>query len=68
MQDVLKVLPFTWFFGVEQFQEFLDERGSDMDLQGLYVSAIIDDQLQEELVDGLQMWPSGVGQGFFLHK
>lgn len=39
-----------------------------MDLQGLHVSAIVDDQLQEEFIDRLKVWPSGVHQElFFFH-
>jgi len=37
-----------------------------VDLQGLHVSAIVDDKLQEEFIDRLKVWPSGVHQELFL--
>ena len=62
VQNVLEVLSFTGLLWVEEFEELLDERGSDMNFQGLDVSAIVDDQLQEEFVDWLQVWPGWVDQ------
>ena len=67
VKNVLEVFSLSWLFGVEQLQELLNERGSDVHLQSLDVCAVVDDQLQEELVNWLKMWPSRVSQGLFLH-
>ncbi len=45
MQDVLEILPFSGLLRVEEFEEFLDERGSDVHFESLDVSAVVDDQL-----------------------
>lgn len=67
MKNILEVLALSWLLGVEQLQELLDEGRSDVHLQGLDVSAIIDDQLQEEFIDGLKVGPSRIGKRFFLN-
>ena len=66
--DVLEVLPLPRFFGVEELEELLDEGRSDVYLKGLHISTIIDDELEEELVDGLQVEPGWVGKCLFLHE
>lgn len=53
VENVLKVLPLSGFFRVEELEEFLDEGWSNVDLEGFDISAIIDDELKEELIDGL---------------
>lgn len=68
VKDVLEVFPLSRLFGVEQLQELLNERGSYVHLQSLDVCAVVDDQLQEELVNRLKVWPRRVSQGLFLHK
>lgn len=45
MKNVLEVLPFSWLLRVEKFEEFLDERWSDMHFESLDVGAIVHDQL-----------------------
>lgn len=68
VEDVLEVLPLPGFFGVEELEELLDEGRGDVYLEGLHISAIIDDELEEELVDGLQVEPGWVGKRFFLRE
>jgi hypothetical protein len=68
VQDVLQVLSFSGLFGVEEFQKFLNEGRSDVHLEGFHICAIVDDELKEELVDGLEMRPGGIGERFFLSK
>jgi hypothetical protein len=43
MKNVFEVLPFSWLLRVEKFEEFLDERWSDMHFECLDVSAIVND-------------------------
>ncbi len=37
-----------------------------MHFQGFDVCALVDNQLQEELINRLQMWPGGVNQQLFI--
>lgn len=60
MKDILEVVSFDAFFAVEEFEEFLDELGGHVDLEGLHVDCLVDDQLEEELVDALEVGPGGV--------
>ncbi len=39
-----------------------------MDLQSLDVSSVVNDQLEEKFVDGLEVRPGRVGQSFFLNN
>ena len=66
MKNVLQILSFTGLFRVEQFEELLDEGRSDVDFESLDVCSVVDDQLQEELVNWLQVWPGGVDQKLLL--
>lgn len=60
VKDILQVVSLDSFFGVKQLEELLDELGRYIDLEGLHISRLIDDQLQEKLVDALQVRPRGV--------
>ncbi len=55
VEDVLEVFSLSGFFGVEELEELLDEGWSDVYFECFDISAIIDDELEEELIDGLQM-------------
>ncbi len=68
MQDILEVLPFAWLLRIEQFEKLLDEAVGDEDLECLDVSSFVDDELQEELVDGLEVRPGGIHKYFILNK
>ena len=61
VENILEVFPLSGFFRVEELEELLNEGWGDMYLEGLDISAIIDDKLKEELIDGLQMEPGWVG-------
>ena len=65
VQDVLQVLSFLWLFGVEQLKELLDELVSNESLQALDIGGIVDDELEEEFVDWLEMWPTWVDNDLF---
>ena len=67
MEDIFEILSLSWFLGIKKLQKFLNEGRSDVHLQSFDVGAIVDDELQEELVDGLEVRPCGVREGFFLH-
>lgn len=60
MKDVLEVFPFSWFLRVKQFEEFLNEAVRNEHFQCLDICRLIDNELQEEFIDGLQVWPSRV--------
>lgn len=60
MKDVFEVFPLSGFFRVEEFEELLNEGGGDVHLESLDICTIIDDELQEELVDGLEVEPGWV--------
>ena len=60
MKDILEVVTFDGFLTVEKLQEFLNELWCDVDLQRTDFDALVDYQLQEELVDTLQVGPSGI--------
>lgn len=53
VEDVLEVFSLPGLFGVEKFEKLLDEGGSNVHFERLDISAIIDDELQEELIDRL---------------
>lgn len=60
MKDILEVVALDGFLTVEKLEEFLDELGCDVHLQRTDFDALVDHQLQEELVDTLQVGPSGI--------
>lgn len=60
MEDVFEVVTLNGFFTVEKLEEFLDELGCDVNFQRTNFDALVDDQLQEELVDSLKMGPGGI--------
>ena len=60
VKDVFEVVSFDGLFGVEELEELLHELGSHVDFERLHVDCLVDHQLQEELVNALQVWPSGV--------
>jgi hypothetical protein len=60
VENVLQVFSLLWLLGVEQLEELLDELVGDEGLQALDIGGIVDDQLEEELVDWLEVWPTWV--------
>jgi hypothetical protein len=68
VEDVFQVFSFTRLFRVKELEEFLNERGSDVDLESLDIRSIVDDELQEELINRLKMRPGRVRQSFFLNS
>lgn len=66
VEDVFEIFSFPGLFGVEQFQELLDEGMGHKDLQGLDIHGIINDQLKEKFVDRLEMGPGRVNDDFII--
>lgn len=66
VENVFEVLAFSGLLWVKELQKFLDERGSDVHLEGLDVSAVVHDKLQEKFVDWLQVGPGWVDQKLLL--
>ena len=60
MKNVLKVISLDRFFRIEKLEELLDKLRSDVHLERSYLNCLINNQLKEELVDTLEMWPSWV--------
>lgn len=67
MQDVLKVISLDRLFGVKELKELLHELGSNIHFQRSNLNGFVDNQLQEELVDTLEMRPSGLNLIFLLY-
>ena len=53
MQDILEVVTFYRFFGIEEFEELLHELRRNVDLQAAHFNAFVNNQLQEKLVNSL---------------
>jgi hypothetical protein len=68
MKNVLQILPLSWFLRIKKFQKLLDEGRSNVHLKRFDIRAIVDNELEEELIDWLQVRPSGVRQCFFLNR
>lgn len=68
MKDILEVVTFDGFFTVEKLEELLHELGCDVHFQGTDFDALVDDQLQEELVDTLEVGPRGIHILFSLNS
>lgn len=64
VKNILQVLSFLWFFRIEQLKELLNEFVSDESLQTLDISGIINNQLEEEFINWLEMWPTWVEDDF----
>ena len=60
MKNVLKVISLNRFFRIEKLEELLDKLWSDVNLERSYLNCLVDNQLKEELIDTLEMWPSWV--------
>ena len=67
MKYILEVITLDGFLTVEKFEEFLHELRCYVHLQRSHFDALVDDQLQEELVDTLQVGPRGIHILFSLH-
>jgi hypothetical protein len=68
MKDILEVITLYGFLTVEKLEEFLHELRGDIDLQRSHFDALVDDQLQEELVDSLEVGPRGIHILFSLNS
>lgn len=64
VEYILKIFSFSGFLSIEELKEFLDEWVGDENLQGLNISSLINDKLEEEIVDGLEMWPGQINKYF----
>lgn len=64
VEYILKIFSFSGFLSIEELKEFLDEWVGDENLQGLNISSLINDKLEEEVVDGLEMWPGQINKYF----
>lgn len=64
VEYILKIFSFSGFLSIEKLKEFLDEWVGDENLQGLNISSLINDKLEEEIVDGLEMWPGQINKYF----
>jgi hypothetical protein len=60
MKDILEIITLDGFLTVEKLEEFLHELRCYVNLQRSNFDALIDHQLQEELIDTLQVGPCGI--------
>jgi hypothetical protein len=60
MKNVLKIISLDRFFGIEKLEELLNELWSDIDLKRSNLNCFVNNQLKEELIDPLEMWPCWV--------
>jgi hypothetical protein len=65
VKNILQVVSFDTFLGVEQFEELLDKLRRYINFEALYISGFVDNQLKEKLIDTLKVGPGGVNL-FFL--
>lgn len=65
MEDVLQIFSFSGFFSIKELEELLDKGVCDENLEGLNISSLIDNELEEKIVDGLEVWPGKVNKDFF---
>jgi hypothetical protein len=68
MKDILEVITLYGFLTVEKLEEFLHELRCYVHLQRSHFDALVDDQLQEELVDSLEVGPRGIHILFSLNS
>lgn len=57
MKNVLKIVSLNRLFGIEKFKEFLNELWGDVLFEGSNFDSLVDDELEEEFIDTLNMWP-----------
>ena len=67
VENVLEVVSLNGFFGVKKFQEFLDELRGNVNFEWSNFNCLVDDELKEELIDTLEMWPGWFDLIFLLH-
>ena len=60
MKDILEVITLYGFLTVEKLEEFLHELRCYVHLQRSHFDALVDNQLQEELVNALEVGPRGI--------
>lgn len=64
VENVLEIFSFSGFFSIEELEEFLDEGMCDENLERLDISSLVDDELEEKIVDGLEVWPGKINKNF----
>ena len=66
VENIRKIVPLDGFFGIEELQELLHKLWGDVNFERSYLYSLVDYELQKELVDTLEMWPSWIYLIFLL--
>ena len=64
MEDRLQVVPFARIFTVEQIKEAVDKVLRDVTCDHIVAKVGSQDELEKQLIDELQVWPSLFQMGF----
>ena len=66
VKNILKILSFSGFFGMEQLKIILDKRMCHKSFQHANIDGFVDDQLQEKVQNRFDMFPFRVHIDFFV--
>lgn len=66
VKNIFEVVSLNRFLRIKQFEELLDELGSNINLQGFHIHRLVDHKLQEKFINALDMRPGGVDFVFLL--
>lgn len=68
MKNILKVIALDTLLGVKKLKEVLHELGSNVDLEGTNFDGLVNNELKEELIDTLEVGPSGIHLFFLINS
>lgn len=60
MENVLQVVSLDRLFRIKELQEFLDKLWGDIHFQRSHFNSFIYNELEEEFIDTLKMWPGWI--------
>jgi hypothetical protein len=60
VKNILQIVSLDRLLGIEQFKELLNESWSNIDFKALDINSLVNDQLKEELINSLEMWPGWI--------
>jgi len=66
VEDVLKILSFSWFFRMEELKIILDKGMCHKPFQHAYIDGFIDDELQEKVQNRFDVFPFRIHVDFFI--
>ena len=66
VEDGFEVFTLIGFLGVEELEEFMNELGGNVHLDGFGIACFVQNKLDKELIDALQIRPGRVDFFFLL--